>query len=257
MIETQDAPNLELEGVNISSYASPEGGVALNTRIAEGREKSTQTYLDQTMVKNKINNFGDLTAEFTPQDWEGFQKLVSQSNIQGKELILSVLSMYSDPEIREREIRNLSSVFEQLAIEILPQLRYSRLTASVNVIGKSNEEIMEAFDTNPKSLTDDELLYAATLTNDNNKKLKIYNTAVELYPNDYRGYNNLGMCLYEDGDYKAAAASFAQAAKLAPASPEVKMNQGLIALLDDNKKLANERFGSAAGAPGLSAAIGT
>ena len=91
MVETQSAPNLELEGVNISSYASPEGGVALNTRIAEGREKNTQTYLDQTMVKNKINNFGDLPAEFTPQDWEGFQKLVSQSNIQDKELILSVL----------------------------------------------------------------------------------------------------------------------------------------------------------------------
>ncbi len=246
----------EIAEVNISSYASPEGGVELNTRLAENREKNTQAYLEKQFKKDNITEFGELTAQFTAQDWEGFQKLVSESNIQDKELILSVLSMYKDPEIREREIRNLSSVFEQLADEILPQLRYSRITASINVIGKSDEEITNLFNTDPKQLSVDEMLYAATLTDDNNKRLQIYNTAVEQFPNDYRGYNNLGVCQYIDGDYEAAEMSFAQAAKMAPESNEAQMNQGLVALLNKDYKAANQKFGAAAGVEGLNDALG-
>lgn len=246
----------EVAEVNISSYASPEGGVELNTRLAENREKNTQAYLEKQFKKDNITEFGELTAQFTAQDWEGFQKLVSESNIQDKELILSVLSMYKDPEIREREIRNLSSVFEQLAEEILPQLRYSRITASINVIGKSDEEIMNLFNTDPKQLSVDEMLYAATLTDDNNKRLQIYNTAVEQYPNDYRGYNNLGVCQYIDKDYEAATMSFAQAAKMAPESGEAQMNQGLVALLNKDYKTANQKLGAAAGVEGLNDALG-
>lgn len=246
----------EIAEVNISSYASPEGGVELNTRLAENRERNTQAYLEKQFKKDNITEFGELTAQFTAQDWEGFQKLVSESNIQDKDLILSVLSMYKDPEIREREIRNLSSVFEQLAEEILPQLRYSRITASINVIGKSDEEITNLFNTDPKQLSVDEMLYAATLTNDNNKRLQIYNTVVEQYPNDYRGYNNLGVCQYIDGDYEAAEMSFAQAAKMAPESNEAQMNQGLVALLNKDYKAANQKFGAAAGVEGLNDALG-
>lgn len=252
----QDANNKEIEGINISSYASPEGGVKLNTRIAEGREKNTQSYLNKELKKNKISDFGELTAEFTAQDWEGFKELVSKSDIQDKELILSVLSMYSDPEQREREIRNLSSVFDQLAKEILPQLRYSRMTASINVIGKSDEEIMKAFDTDPKSLSVDELLYCATLTNDNDKKLQIYNAVIDQYPNDYRGYNNLGMSQFINKDYNAAKESFIQAANMNPQSSEAKMNLGLVSLLEKDYKTANERFGSAAGVKELNDALG-
>lgn len=252
----QNAPNKEIKEVNISSYASPEGGVKVNTRIAEGREKSTQEYLNKELKKNKIDKIGDLTAEFTPQDWEGFKELVSASNIQDKNLILSVLSMYSDPEQREKEIRNLSSVFDQLAKEILPQLRYSRLTASIDVIGKSDEEIMKCFETSPKDLSVDELLYCATLTSDNNKKLQIYNTTIDQYPSDYRAYNNLGMSQYIDKDFDAAARSFAQAAKMAPQSPEAKMNLGLVSMLNKDFRTANERFGSAAGVKELPDALG-
>lgn len=250
------ADNKKIKEINISSYASPEGGVKLNTRIAEGRETNTKSYLNKQLKKEGVKDFGELTAEFTAQDWEGFKTLVSQSNIQDKNLILSVLSMYSDPEQREKEIRNMSSVFDQLAKEILPQLRYSRLTASIDVIGKSDEEIMKIYESNPKELSVDELLYAATLTKDNSKKLQIYNTAIELYPNDYRAYNDLGMCQYIDKDFKAASESFSQAARMAPASPEVKMNQGLVALLNKDYKNANDRFGSAAGVSELPNALG-
>lgn len=246
----------EIEGINISSYASPEGGVKLNTRIAEGREKNTQKYLSESLKKNKIKEFGELTADFTPQDWEGFQKLVAESNIQDKDLILSVLSMYKDPEQREREIRNLSSVFDQLAKDVLPKLRKSRLTASINVIGKSDDELIAAYNQDPKSLTVEELLYAATLTDDNNKRIEMYKTCTEVYPNDYRGYNNLGMCQYIGGDYNAAKNSFDKAKRLAPDSKEVTMNEGLCELMNNNLRGANENFGSAAGAEGLNEALG-
>ena len=251
----QDQDNKEVEGISISSYASPDGGVKLNTRIAEGREQSTVKYLNGQIKKNGLDKHGELTAEFTAQDWEGFKELVSQSDIQDKDLILSVLAMYSDPEQREKEIRNISAVFDQLAEEILPQLRYSRLTASINTIGKSDEELMAAFDKN-EPLTVEELLYTATLTNDNNKKAAIYARCVKEYPNDYRGYNNLGLCQYIAGNYDAAAANFAKAAQLAPTCNETKMNQGLIALVNKDYNTANEKVGSAAGVEGLPEALG-
>lgn len=251
-----EAPNLELEEINISSYASPDGGVKLNTTLAENREKNTKAYMTNQLKKDKITEFGELTAQFTPEDWEGFQKLVAASDIQDKQLILSVLSMYKDPEQREREIRNLANVFEALADEILPQLRYSRITASVDVIGKSDAEINHLFDTDPSKLTVDELLYAATLTEKPARKEAIYTAATRLYPNDFRGFNNLGMVKYEMGDYAAAKACFAQAQKLAPNAPEVQMNLGLIDLLNSNYDAANRYFGNAAGLNELGDALG-
>lgn len=254
--EANDDARREIKEINISSYASPEGGVKLNTRIAEGREQNTKKYLDKTLKENSVDEFGELTSDFTAQDWEGFQRLVAESNIQDKELILSVLSMYKDPEEREREIRNLSSVFDQLAQQVLPQLRYSRLSATIEVIGKSDKEIQEAYANDPKSLSVEELLYAATLTDDNSKKAEIYSTAAEIYPNDYRTFNNLGMCQFADGDYDAAERNFNKAAMLNPESKEVQMNQGLISLLDKDYDTANEKFGNAAGVKELNDALG-
>lgn len=245
-----------IEEINISSYASPEGSLDFNTKLAENREKNTSSYLQQQLKKDKITEFGELTSQFTPEDWDGFQKLVSQSNIQDKELILSVLSMYKDPEQREKEIRNFASVFEVLADEILPQLRYSRITASVNVIGKSDAEIARLAEQNPSALSVDELLYAATLTDDNNRKKAIYQDVTRLYPNDYRGYNNLGMAQYIDKDYESALANFNQAAKRAPESSEVNMNRGLISLLNKDYRSAANSLGSAAGLPQAAEAMG-
>lgn len=253
--DAQKDEKKEVEGINISSYASPEGGVKLNTRIASGREKNTQAYLNKELKKNKITETGSLTADFTAQDWDGFQKLVSASNIQDKDLILSVLSMYKDPEKREREIRNLSSVFDQLAKEVLPKLRYSRLTASINTIGKTDEEMKEAYEKDPASLNVEELLYYAnTLTG--NDKAKAYKECTEVYPNDYRGYNNLGLCQYKAKDYNNAKANFEKAASLNPQSNEAKMNLGLCSLLARNYDDANQKLGSAAGVKELGEALG-
>ncbi|MCC8070825.1 MAG: tetratricopeptide repeat protein [Bacteroidales bacterium] len=249
--------NRVIEGLNIKSYASPDGPYAFNTKLAEEREDNTKSYLEGQLKKDKITEFGELTADFTPEDWEGFQKLVSESNIQDKQLILSVLSMYKDPEQREAELRNLAAAFEVLADDILPQLRYSRLTASINVIGKSDAEINQLFDTDPKALTVDELLYAATLTDDLARKNAIYTACTKQYPDDYRGWNNLGLVEYEQGNISAAANDFAKAAKLAPNNGEIALNQGLIALNDKNFNEAQALFGKAAGVPETNDALGT
>lgn len=247
---------LVVDEVNIQSYASPDGSYDFNARLAENREKNTKSYLDKQFKKDKITEFGDLTANFTAEDWEGFQKLVAASDIQDKDLILSVLTQFKDPEVREREIRNLANVFEPLAEEILPQLRYSRITASINVIGKSDEELNQIFDTDPSKLNVEELLYTATLTNDNARKQKIYEAATRLYPNDFRGYNNLGKVQYVNKDYTAAMQNFKKAAALAPASSEVQMNQGLLSLVNKDFSSANRAFSNAAGLEELGDALG-
>ncbi len=245
----------EIKEINISSYASPEGGVEYNEKLAEKREKNTSAYLEKHLKNQKITNFGELTAQFTAQDWEGFQKLVSESNIQDKELILSVLSMYKDPEVREKEIRNMSSIFDQLAVEILPQLRYSRLTATVDVIGKSDEQIQAAYESNPKSLTVDELLYCATLTNDNDKKTEIYQTTANIYANDYRAFNNLGACQFVSKDYSSATENFKKASNI-KANSESNMNLGLISMINNDYSKANEQLGNAGSIDAVKDALG-
>lgn len=257
MIATQGDSTLQLAEVNISSYASPEGSLDFNTKLAEKREQTTQAFLKDRMKKDKVTEFGELTANFTPEDWEGFQKLVAASNIQDKELILSVLSMYKDPEQREQEIRNLSSIFDQLADQILPQLRKSRITASINVIGKSDDEIRNLLANDPSKLNVEEMLYAANLCDNNADKMAAYKKAVSQYPDDYRVYNDLGLTQYVAGDYAAAQKSFTQAARLNPAAAEPQMNQGLISLVNKDYRAANQKFGSAAGLNELGDAMGT
>lgn len=247
----------QIQEINISSYASPEGKLDFNTKLAEQREKNTQAYLDKQFKKDNITEFGELTAQFTPEDWEGFQRLVAASDIQDKDLILSVLSMYKDSEQREKEIRNLAAVFDQLAEQILPELRYSRITASIDVIGKSDQEIIELFSTNPSALSADELLYCASLTDSNDQKMKIYKKVSELYSDDFRGFNNLGATQFIAGDYSAAKANFAHAARIAPAEAEPQLNLGLTSLVKKDYRDARQKFGNAAGLAELDEATGT
>lgn len=256
IIEAAGDSSRVINELNISSYASPDGGYDINTRLAAERERNTDTYLRNQLNKDKITEFGELTSQFTAEDWEGFSRLVANSNIQDKDLILSVLSMYNDPEEREREIRNLSNIFEQLADQILPQLRYSRITASISVVGKSDAELIAMSVNEPEKLSVEELLYAATLTDDNATRMQIYQAAVKQYPQDYRTWNNLGSTQYVAGDYAAAEKSFKKAAQLSGTSNEPSMNLGLIELNSGNYSRANELFGSAAGLSSLNDALG-
>ena len=249
-----DTKNYKLNNIEISAYASPDGGVELNTTLAENRQNNTEKYMNQQMKKGKIET--EVDAKYTAQDWDGFQELVSKSNIQDKDLILRVLSMYSDPEQRETEIKNISSVYKTLADEILPQLRRARLTANYDVIGRSDEEINAAFDTDAKVLSNDELLYAATLTNDNARKEAIYKKTVELYPNDFRAYNNLGMMAYANGDLATAENYFKQAASKNANAAEVNTNLGLIELTKGNVANAETYLSKSTGANTANEALG-
>ena len=249
-----DTKNYKLNNIEISAYASPDGGVELNTTLAENRQNNTEKYMNQQLKKGKIET--EVDAKYTAQDWDGFQELVSKSNIQDKDLILRVLSMYSDPEQRETEIKNISSVYKTLADEILPQLRRARLTANYDVIGRSDEEINAAFDTDAKVLSNDELLYAATLTNDNARKEAIYKKTVELYPNDFRAYNNLGMMAYANGDLATAENYFKQAASKNANAAEVNTILGLIELTKGNVANAETYLSKSTGANTANEALG-
>ena len=249
-----DQKGKKINNIEISAYASPDGGVKLNTGLAENREGNTANYVNKELKKGKVEATVD--SKYTAQDWEGFQELVSKSNIQDKDLILRVLSMYQDPEQREAEIKNISSVYKTLADEILPQLRRSRLTLNYDLIGKSDEEIMQFVDSDPKQLNVEELLYAGTLTNDRAKREKIYTLTVEQFPNDYRAYNNLGEIAYRNGDVAKAESFVNKAAKINASAPEVNMNLGLIALAKGDKAAAETYLGKASGAKELNEALG-
>ncbi len=248
-----DAVNKKVTNIEISAYASPDGGVKLNTGLAEDRQDNTAKVISKNLKKDKIDV--DIDTRYTAQDWEGFQELVSKSNIPDKELILRVLSMYQDPEEREQGIKNISSVYKTLADEILPQLRRSRLTLHYEVIGKSDEEISQLAKTDASQLNIEELLYAATLTDDAAEQEAIYTKATQKAPNDYRAYNNLGKLAYQAGDIDKAEGYFKKAASLEDA-PEVNMNLGLVALCKGDTEAAEAYFGKASGAEGLNAALG-
>ena len=248
-----EAANKKISNIEVSAYASPDGGVSLNTTLAENRESNTTKMLSKDLKKAKID--APIDAKYTAQDWEGFQELVSKSNIQDKELILRVLSMYQDPAQREQEIKNISSVYKTLADEILPQLRRSRLTLNYEIIGKSDEEIAKLASSNPSELNVEELLYAATLTNDPAKQEAIYTQATKQFPNDYRAFNNLGKLAYQAGNVDKAESYFKKAASV-NASPEVNMNLGLISLIKGDKAAAETYFGKAAGTKELGEYMG-
>ena len=247
-----EAPNQNV-AIEISAYASPDGGVKLNTGLAEHREGNTSKYLAKELKKMKVEVPVD--ARYTAQDWDGFKELVSKSNLQDKDLVLRVLSMYQDPETREKEIKNISAIYSDLAETILPQLRRSRLTANVEIIGKSDEEISSLAKSNPKELNIEEILYAATLTNNDAEKMAIYTKASELYPNCYRTWNNIGMMAFKAGDLNKAEQMFNKS-NAVKNNPSANMNLGLIALTKGDQAKAQQLFGSASGVNELSEALG-
>lgn len=245
LIATANAANNQNVDIEISSYASPDGGYELNEKLAEKREANTEKYLSNELKKARIDV--PVNARYTAQDWEGFKALVEKSNIQDKDLILRVLSMYSDSEQREREIKNISAVYSSLTDEVLPQLRRSRLTANIEIIGKSDEEIASLAASNPQALNVEELLYAASLASSIDEKGAIYKKATELFPREARGYNNLGVIEYMKGNIASSASYFNRANQIAGKLPEANLNLGYVALNNGEKEKAQELFGNAAG----------
>ena len=253
--DAKDNEKKEINKIEVSGYASPDGGMDLNEKLAQNRQKAAANFLKKDLKKNKLNNA--IESNITAEDWEGFQKAMENSNMQDKDLVLRVLSMYSDPEEREAQIKNLSNVYGTIAEEILPALRRSRLILTTDLIGKSDDEIREIAKNDPAQLSVEELLYAATLTNDKAEKKALYQKAAELY-NDYRAYNSLGQLYFEEGNIAEARRCYAKALDIQPNDPDVNYNAGVAALADNDLDKAEEYLGKAAGTKAnLNAALGT
>ncbi|MBQ9296898.1 MAG: tetratricopeptide repeat protein [Paludibacteraceae bacterium] len=251
----QEDEKKEISKIEVSGYASPDGTQNLNENLAKNRQKAAQNFLKKDLKKNKVSTA--VESKITAEDWEGFQAAMEQSNIQDKDLVLRVLSMYSDPEEREAQIKNLSSVYSTIADEILPALRRSRMILTTDLIGKSDAEIKELAKNDPAQLSVEELLYAASITNDNKEKMEFYNKAAEQY-NDYRAWNNMGQLYFNDGNIAEARRCYAKALEIQPNDPDVNYNAGLAAMADGDLAKAEEYLGKAAGTKAnLSAAMGT
>lgn len=247
-----DKEGLNLKNVEVSAYASPDGGLKLNDKLAAQRQDNTEKFVNKTLKDTQVK--APVDAKYTAQDWEGFQELVKVSDIQDKDVILRVLSMYKDPEEREQQIKNMSAVFRELADGILPELRRARLTLNYEVIGRSDAQIVEQFGNDASQLSNEELIYGATLVNDAQKEA-FYKKAAELY-NDARAYNNLATLAFAKGDLSAAKNYAQKAQSVDGSNAESNANLGLIALAEGNVRDAENYIAKAANAFGLSEIVG-
>lgn len=241
-----------LNNIEVSAYASPDGALDLNTRLAEQRQGNSEKYLQKELKKLKME--AQVDAKYTAEDWDGFQQLVAASNIQDKEVIVRVLSMYNDPEEREAQIKNMSVIFKELADQILPELRRARLTLNYMVVGRSDVQIEEQFKEDASQLSVEEMLYGANLDFITDKEAW-YKKTTEIYPNDFRAYNNLGLLAYEKGDFAKAEEFFNKAKAVKADAAEVNANLALIELGKGNVAVAETYLGKAAGAEGLNEAL--
>jgi Flp pilus assembly protein TadD len=248
--------NKAINKLEVAGYASPDGKEDLNAKLADARQAKAEKYLQKQLKKAKVN--AAIESNVTAEDWAGFQAAMEASNIQDKELVLRVLSMYTDPEEREAQIKNLSVVFKTIAEEVLPELRRSRLILTTDLIGKSDEEIATLAKNDPAALNVEELLYAATLTNDLGEKAAIYKKAIAQFGNDYRTHNNLGIVCFAQGNVAEARRCYAKALQLEPNNADVNYNAGVAAMAENDLAKAEEYLGKAAGTQGdLNAAMGT
>lgn len=249
-----DRENMMVGNIEVSAYASPDGGFALNEKLANKRQENTEGFVKQQLKQTNVD--ADVEANYTAQDWEGFQQLVQASDIQDKDVILRVLSMYKDPQEREQQIKNMSHGFKELADGILPELRRARLTINYETLGNDDETIFAQIKSDPSKLTVEELIYAASIADTPAEQESILKTAIRLYPKDARGYNNLAALAYSKGNYDEAQRYLAQAAGTGAACAETKANLGLLALQQGDIKTAENYIGQAGNANGLAETLG-
>lgn len=218
-----------LTNIEVSAYASPDGKFDFNEKLAEKRQNVSSNYLKKELKKIKMD--ADVDTKFTAEDWEGFQELISKSNLQDKQVILRVLSMYEDPEEREQQISNMSEIYTDIKQNILPELRRARLIVNYEIIGRSDAQILEQFASDPSKLSVEEMLYGANrLVKDDATRQKWNETIAKQYPSDYRALNNLAQQAISKGDVNAAESYLKQAAQVSKNASEVNTNLALMSL---------------------------
>ena len=249
-----DREGLAIKNVEVKAYASPDGGYAFNDKLANKRQNVSEGYVKQQLKGNKMQ--ADIDAHYTAQDWEGFMKLVQASNIQDKDVILRVLSMYKDPQEREQQIRNMSEGFRELADGILPELRRSRLIINYQVIGRSDEQIKQQYAADPTKLSLEELLYLAALEDHVSTKEAIYKKTIQMHKNDFRAYNNLAALALNKGDEATAERYLSQALRCNSKAPEAFANKAYIDLTHGRVAQAEQNLANATEANGFNEILG-
>ncbi len=250
-----NAEGRALDALEVSAYASPDGSYKLNERLAERRQDVSAEYLKQQLKKIKLD--ADIRTRYTAEDWDGFQELIQASNLQDKQVILSVLSMYKDPEEREQQIRNMSAIYTDIKDGIMPELRRARLMVNYEVIGRNDVEILEQYKSDPTKLSLEELVYGATVLVETPAEQKEWNqTIVRLHPNDYRALNNLAGLAYQEGDYQTAINYLTQAKNINTRASEVNTNLALLALRDGNLGQAESYLAQGFGADTYNEVLG-
>ena len=250
---------INFTGTLLSAYASPDGPLDLNEKLSNNREKTGLDFFTKNFKTAKVEDVLKselLKTVVTPEDWEGFKTLMEASNIADKQLILRVLSMYSDPVVREREIKNISAAFEEIKVKILPELRRSKMLVNVEIVGLSDAEINAQFDRDPSRLKLEEILYAGTLTQDANRKLSIYQAAARYYPNDFRTKNNFGVALLNLGRTGEAKTALNEAKNIQD-NAIVKNNLAVVALREGNLAAAEELLNAAGATDDVKFNLGT
>ena len=244
-----------LQNIEVSAYASPDGSFNLNEQLAEKRQDVSSNYLKKQL--KKINMDADVDTKYTAEDWEGFQELISKSNLQDKDVILRVLSMYQDPEEREQQIRNMSSVFTEIADGILPELRRARLIVNYEVIGRSDDQIIEQYGLDASKLSVEELLYGGNMLMENaTSRKQWYETTIKHYPNDYRAYNNLAQLAIMEGNTTAAQNWLQKAKSVNSKAPETNANMAVLALKHGDTDKAETLMGQASGSDSFNEILG-
>ena len=245
-----DQKSFALDNIEVSAYASPDGALKFNEKVASGRQETASQYVNKQLKNIELE--GTVDTKYTAEDWDGFQEIVAASNIQDKDVILRVLNMYKDPEERETQIRNMSVAFRELADEVLPELRRARLTINYKLIGRTDAEIQQQFKEEPTKLSVEELLYGATLTKDTNEQKKYFEAATKQYPNDYRAYNGLAQVAYAQGDLAAAKSALQKAGD----KTEANANAALVAIAEGNLDQAEALLGKALTAANYNEVLG-
>ncbi len=256
-LKTAKADSSEvLKGINISSYASPDGPYKLNDNLSKKRGTVAKRYINKQFKKLKFENYSDLVdSKATAEDWDGFKTELDKSNIKDKDLIKRVLSMYSDPDVREKEIKNISEAYTDLKTDVLPQLRRSKLNVQFEVKARTPEEVLDAAQSDPSILDQKELFYAGTYAKTTDNRATLLKIYTEKYPNDWKGFNDLGIEYLSQNKADSAKAAFEKADELNQANGSILNNLGVLSLAQGNEDEAYNYFMKAKDAGENSAAL--
>lgn len=245
MADAQTNPRKKVKSINYVSYASPEGEVAKNGELANDRAKTGQASVEKILTQAKFTQVITHNQQPKGEDWEGFKSAVNASALKDKELIIRVLQMYADPVKREEEIKNMGKTYNELEKEILPSLRRTQINVVYDKVGWSDDELKALSTSKPDTLTLEEILFTATLYSELSEKMRLYQLATKRFPEDWRGWNNVGYVYYMQNDLNNAKTNWEKANSIKE-NPVTLNNLGIVArVLEKDRAKATKLFNSA------------